>query len=967
MCSLFYFDQGLTSLLASRHQRTMSEHRFLRLFLPHNCVCSSRSCFSDVSHSSLAVRPHHRLLGEPEVTAAAADLALHLLRGSNSCSVASNMFSWLVSDCRHAAGIPLPQVCVPAVADDGGSASATAQHPNLTDMSDSDLSAAVSFDLDVLQRASSHRNPVLGHDLVCQTVALCEALLLPSSSTCSRLFHTQLTSCAFDTWAAAANTLLAQSPPAPSSSSQHSGSSSGCAAGSASNQPSGDCLLQRSIGFISQVLHACERDFRPGIIPSMLQWIQQAWHIATHLTVAGQNSRGSNKHMPGVLISTTRSLQPMVLQSWLQQSTTFSLGHIEHLDAAVRVQAVRTLQALLTPGSCDWLGAPTEHSSSIGSSLSSIHSSKITSRNQPFSQTSDLDRTGALSKQQHGTVAGRSPVTSRSVTPSPEPAPHRMTFELAGEGTDTPQLSEGLSCKVLAAAFERLTDVDPAVSAVALAFLAAASPAAVAALSRDPFGDMWTPQWQEAIASQQQVLAFRSPQLSRLFELLFRSAGVSSVSAASGGVLLKRRVEGTGGTGPVAPGEQQQQHLQRSSSGGLAAAAPPGGSSVAGSGTAAFCETILAIAAEVTPVQLSRGPDEAATGPLGSSKPASLPLQSSKSAFGSASATGSKDNLVQRTAPLSSQPPRPSTMLRSIAIPSAGPRDGSSAGGSSAPDADLIAPSQPTASNTAGLYSAPQSVAPSEASTNSELILPGSLTSVSSLAWLLVQEAAKQLVVSRLRTHFGGPTQTFGMLDKLLQGVHARLISEAREKANPAGVATTPSTAGTKPGASLSPSATATHSTKPGAAPAAAAETAADVMCAVGVGSSSGVAGSDHHTAWLMLEFLSALERGIYLGCDGITRKEAMPQASLAFYETNRKVSNQFARARTSKHECPQVCTSSYRLVRACMSSFGLTSLCTCIHALCYFTWACLSSRRGQLERPRVLLLGRLPSTISHT
>lgn len=850
----------------------------------------------DVSHSSLALHPHHRRFGEPEVTAAAADLALCLLGGGggSSSSVASNMFSWLMSDCCHVTGISLPKVCVPAVAADGASASETAQHQNLTDMSDSDHAEAVSFDLDVLRRASSCRNLALGHDLVCQTLALCEALLLPSS-THTRLSHTQLTSCAFDTWAAAASALLAQPPPASGGSSQRSESWSGYAAGPASNQLPGDCLLQRSISFISQVLHACEGESRPGIIPPMLQWIQQAWHIATDLTVAGQNSRGSSKYKPGVFsISTTSRLQPIVLQSWLQQSTTFSLGHMEHVDAAVRVQAVRTLQALLTPGSCDWLGAPTEHSCNTGSSLSSPQSSKITSPNQPLSQTLDLVRTGTLSKQQHGTVAGGSSITgtSRSGTPSPELAPRRVSYEPSGEETETPQLSEGLSCKVLAAAFERLTDVDPAVSAAALAFVAAASPAAVSA-SQDPFGDMWTPPWQEAIASQQQVVAFRSPQLSRLFELLFRSAGASSVSAASGGVLLKRRVEGTGGTGPLATGEQQ--HLHRSSSGGLAAAAPPGGGSVAGggSGTAAFRETILAIAAEVTPVQLSRGLEEAAAAPLGSSKPASLPLQSSKSAFSGSSATGSKDTSVQRTAPLFSQPPRPSSTLRSIAVPSAAPRDGSSVGGGSAPDADLMTPSQLSALNTAGINSTPQSVASSEALTNSELILPGSLTSVSSLAWLLVQEAAKQLVVSRLRTHFGGPTQTFGMLDKLLQGVHARLISEAREKSNPTGV-TTPSTAGSKPGASSSPvgtsSATTTASTKPGTAPAAASETAADVACAVG--GSNSVAGSDHHTAWLMLEFLSALERGIYLGCDGITRKEAMPQASLAFYETNRKVSN---------------------------------------------------------------------------
>jgi hypothetical protein len=52
---------------------------------------------------------------------------------------------------------------------------------------------------------------------------------------------------------------------------------------------------------------------------------------------------------------------------------------------------------------------------------------------------------------------------------------------------------------------------------------------------------------------------------------------------------------------------------------------------------------------------------------------------------------------------------------------------------------------------------------------------PEELSSSAALCWLAVQEAARQVVASRLRTHLGGPTHTLGVLDKLLQHVHSRL------------------------------------------------------------------------------------------------------------------------------------------------------------------------------------------------
>lgn len=49
-----------------------------------------------------------------------------------------------------------------------------------------------------------------------------------------------------------------------------------------------------------------------------------------------------------------------------------------------------------------------------------------------------------------------------------------------------------------------------------------------------------------------------------------------------------------------------------------------------------------------------------------------------------------------------------------------------------------------------------------------------SLTSVSAVCWYLVQEAARHCVSARMRTHFGGPTSSFTMLEKLLQGLSAK-------------------------------------------------------------------------------------------------------------------------------------------------------------------------------------------------
>ncbi|GFR47475.1 hypothetical protein Agub_g9204, partial [Astrephomene gubernaculifera] len=115
----------------------------------------------------------------------------------------------------------------------------------------------------------------------------------------------------------------------------------------------------------------------------------------------------------------------------------------------------------------------------------------------------------------------------------------------------------------------------------------------------------------------------------------------------------------------------------------------------------------------------------------------------------------------------------------------------------------------------------------------------------SALVWLALQEGARQLVSGRLRTHLGGPTQTLGALERMLQVTYSRLSQERRE-AGPAGV---------------------------GAA--------------------------SRESAWLALEFAGALERAVAHAAEGHAGRDVLPQPVLAFFAANRKVCEEwFTRVR---------------------------------------------------------------------
>ncbi|GLC49196.1 hypothetical protein PLESTB_000192700 [Pleodorina starrii] len=113
------------------------------------------------------------------------------------------------------------------------------------------------------------------------------------------------------------------------------------------------------------------------------------------------------------------------------------------------------------------------------------------------------------------------------------------------------------------------------------------------------------------------------------------------------------------------------------------------------------------------------------------------------------------------------------------------------------------------------------------------------------LVWLALQEGAKHVVASRLRTHLGGPTQTLGALERMLQVTYSRLCQERRD-AGPAGVGA------------------------PGRV-----------------------------SAWLALELVGGLERAVAHAAEGHAGRDALPQPVLAFFAANKKVCEEwFTRGR---------------------------------------------------------------------
>jgi hypothetical protein len=117
---------------------------------------------------------------------------------------------------------------------------------------------------------------------------------------------------------------------------------------------------------------------------------------------------------------------------------------------------------------------------------------------------------------------------------------------------------------------------------------------------------------------------------------------------------------------------------------------------------------------------------------------------------------------------------------------------------------------------------------------------PDRMTSCSEAAWYLAQEAARHCISARMKTHLGGPTQSFAALEKLLQGALARLQAAA--------------------------------------------------------GGGDGMAAAEapqlrqRHGAGHLLDFVFALEAGIHSAAEGCQERAAPLQGVMAFFVANKRV-----------------------------------------------------------------------------
>ena len=340
--------------------------------------------------------------------------------------------------------------------------------------------------------------------------------------------------------------------------------------------------------------------------------------------------------------------------------------------------------------------------------------------------------------------------------------------------------------RLVAAALEGMSDVDPAVAAASSGLLVILSGPALGAAMHSHADATTTspspsfaPVWLAPIALRPQGLAFRPEQLQQLFELLAPDFGLGS---GSGGLLLRRKAETA-----VADGE-------------AAAASLPVWAALGGSELQAVTRLV-----------------------------ASLQPSSSETA---AAATGGEASGAEDDSVSADGVPH-----HAVHVP---PNEG--AGGGS---------------------------------------LAQQLSSRAALPWLLVQEGARSCVAAKMRTHAGGPGQSFAALERMLHVVCARLAA-ASTAVPPVVAATVPPPAGGGGG-------------RGGGATAAHGNTAASHAAAA--------AGSTplpsppppppqqqqqlRESTWLLLEMVGALERALHHACEGGRHQPPLPRGVLAFFAAN--------------------------------------------------------------------------------
>lgn len=190
----------------------------------------------------------------------------------------------------------------------------------------------------------------------------------------------------------------------------------------------------------------------------------------------------------------------------------------------------------------------------------------------------------------------------------------------------------------------------------------------------------------------------------------------------------------------------------------------------------------------------------------------------------------------------------------------------------------------------------------------------GNMHNSAQLAWLVIQEAAKQCVVNKMRTHMGGPGQSFAGLEKLLQLLLVRLSQSHASPGQP-GIQQQQQQQQPTPGQAL-PQTITSASTGSHEGPGRSTEREARGRGGRGGRGSKALDAAEtkqvrehpqplqeapvHHPAhlpppthqacWLVLEFVGALERCIYHACEGAPVQAPLHHHVLAFFATNRKV-----------------------------------------------------------------------------
>jgi len=125
---------------------------------------------------------------------------------------------------------------------------------------------------------------------------------------------------------------------------------------------------------------------------------------------------------------------------------------------------------------------------------------------------------------------------------------------------------------------------------------------------------------------------------------------------------------------------------------------------------------------------------------------------------------------------------------------------------------------------------------------------PDHMSSSAEAAWYLAQEAARHCIAARMKTHMGGPTQSFAALEKLLQGALSRLQAAGQQQARSGTAA------------------------------------AGGGVDALGL--------KQRHGAAHLVEFVFALEAGIYNAAEGCLDRVAPSQGVMAFFVANKRVSH---------------------------------------------------------------------------